>query len=252
MRCRTLLAVLIVVAGACLPGCYTASALRQSERVLSSGFDFDGLGPWVLISGPGSMLVAGGVLAVGSMVPLGDGVDPREPMDKWFHSYAGAMRAPEEVGVLCHQDVATWVTGIRGEGSAAWGTARHEKWHFPVCLEALPGRHELEVHYYAREHDDDQDLSVSRQAESTHPSVTVWEATAGQVDALVAVISAPQPAAGAPPQRHIPHSRALGTTWWELQESSWSVRIDSLGAWGELEGPVQAQRNDWAEWEGRR
>ena len=245
-------AVLVVVAGAWLPGCYTTSALRRSERVLASGFDFDALGPWVLIAGPGSMLVAGSVLAVGSVIRLGDGVDPREPPDKWFHSYAGVMRRPEEVGVLCHQDIATWVTGIRAQGSDSWRVARFEKWHFPVCIEALPGRYELEVHYYTREHEDDQELSVSRQAESTAPSVIVWEATAGQVDVLVAEISAPGPAPGAPPQRHIPRSRALGTTWWNLQESSWVVRIDPLGTWDDIEGPLDAQRSAWVKWEQRR
>lgn len=252
MRRWTSFAVLVAVAGACLTGCYTTSALRQSERVLRRGFDFDALGPWVLISGPGSMLVAGGVLAVGSVMPLGDGVDPREPPNKWFHDYGGAMRSPSEVAVLCHQSNATWVTGMRREGTKAWGVARHEKWHFPVCIEALPGRYELEVHYYAREHEDDQELSVSRQAESTHPSVIVWDAQPGQIDALVAEISAAEPAPGTPPQRHIPRSRALGTTWWELQESSWVVRIDVVGTWGSADARFAEQRAAWVDWQQRR
>jgi hypothetical protein len=161
------------------------------------------------------------------------------------------MRTPQEVGVLCHQDIATWVTGLRAEGTETWHVARLEKWHFPVCIEVLPGRYELEVHYYAREHEDDQELSVNRQAESTHPSVVVWEARAGQVDALVAEISAPEPAPGTPPQRHIPRSRARGTTWWELQESTWVVRIDSVADWDSIGAPIAAQRAAWVKWEER-
>lgn len=251
MRRRIVISLLLALALPSLCGCYAASALRQSERVLRRGFDFDALGPWVLVSAPGSMLVAGGVLAVGSVLPLGDGVDPREPREKWFAGYAGAMRPPHEVAVLCHQDVATWVTGLRAEGSGRWHVARREKWHFPVCIEVLPGRYELEVHYYAREHEDDQELSVSRQAESTRPSVAVWDAEAGQVDLLVAEISTPEPAPGAPPQRHIPRSRALGTTWWELQESTWVVRIDRLGGWDTVAAPLAEQREAWSEWEAR-
>ena len=28
--------------------------------------------------------------------------------------------------------------------------ARHQRWHFPRCIEVLPGRYELEVHYFVR------------------------------------------------------------------------------------------------------
>jgi hypothetical protein len=79
----------------------------------------------------------------------------------------------------------------------------------------------------------------------------VWEARAGQVDALVAEISAPEPAPGTPPQRHIPRSRARGTTWWELQESTWVVRIDSVADWDSIGAPIAAQRAAWVKWEER-
>jgi hypothetical protein len=252
MRRSILPWLVLVLVSASTSGCYTTSAMRQSERIVRAGFAFDDLGPWVLVAGPASVLVAGGALAIGSIVPLTRGVDPREPDAKWFTGYSGPMRAPEDVGLLCHRDGATWVTGMRSEAGGSWAVARHEKWHFPVCIEALPGRYELEVHYFARQHEDDRELSVSRQAESTAPSIIVWHAEAGQVDALVAEISTPQPAPGMPPQRHIPRSRALGTTWWELQASSWVARIDRQAAWDALDGPVPDQRSAWVEWQARK
>lgn len=250
---RTVLAAALSVATlASLAGCYTQRATRAARKTLESGVDFDTHGPWVLVTAPGSVLVAGGQLAVGSVVPLGRGVDPREPEFKWYHAYPGAMRPGEEVGILCHADQGTWVTGIRPASGGAWRTARDEKWHFPVCIEALPGRYEIEVNYFQREHEDDREESVSRQVESTEPTYAVWEARAGQVDRLEVRLGAPEPAQGQPPQRHIPRSRALGTTWWELQESDWFVQVVPGGPWGSQEGPIVEQRAAWAAWETRR
>jgi hypothetical protein len=233
--------------------CYASSASRQSGRIVRDGFDFDERGPWILVSGPGSLVVAGGSFLVGSVFPLGGGVDPREPEVKWFHAYPGPMRAGEEVAILCHQDRATWVTGIRpAVPGAAWQAARQEKWHFPACIEALPGRYVLEVHYFARETEDDRENSVSRQAESTQPSTALWEAEAGRVYLLLPEIGRPGPASGAPPQRHIPRSRSLGTTWWDLQESEWSVQIEEYARWDSVSGPLAEQRQAWARWEARR
>lgn len=235
-----------------LAGCYTASAMRRSKRIVRAGFDFNERGPWILVSGPGSLLVAGGNLLLGSVLPFSSGVDPREPEAQWFHAYAGEMRPASEVAVLCHRERATWVTGIRPAGTGEWQAARHEKWHFPVCLEVLPGRYDLEVHYFAREHEDDREQSVSRQAESTHPSVVSWDAEAGHLYLLDAQLGAPRPAQSRPPQRHIPRSRALGTTWWDLEESEWTARIEEVGTWDSIEGPIYEQRRDWMRWEQRR
>lgn len=245
------LAAALLLLLASLPGCYTSSALRRSERIVAFGTDFDALGPWVLVAAPASAVVAGAAFALGSVVPLTSGVDPREPAAKWFAGYTGPLRDAAQVGFLCHRDAATWVTGIRESGKAVWQSAREEKWHFPVCLEVPPGRYELEVHYFARQHDDDRELSVSHQAESTEPSIIVWESAAGQVDTLVAEISGAAPSPGLPPQRHIPRSRALGTTWWELEESIWYARIDRQGAWTQTEPAMIAQREAWAVWRAR-
>jgi hypothetical protein len=250
MRRLTLRLASLAVSAMVLGGCYTASAMRQSERIVRAGFDFDEHGPWVLIFGPGAVVLAAGNLALGSLVPLhGEAVDPREPEAKWFHAYEGEMRPPQEVAILCHRERATWVTGIRTLGSDAWTSARNEKWHFPVCIEALPGRYELEVHYFARETDDDREQSVSRQAESTSPTFEMWEAEAGRVYLLSAQLGEPEPTENTPPQRHIPRSRALGTSWWELEESDWQVQIESVAAWEELSGPVVEQRRAWVKWD---
>ena len=68
------------------------------------------------------------------------------------------------------------------------------------------------------------------------------EAEAGRVYLLSAFLGDPEPARGRPPQRHIPRSRALGTTWWELEESDWYVRIEQVAEWASLEGPVAEER----------
>ncbi len=248
----SLAAALLALLTLPLAGCYTKRAMRAAEKTVASGFDFDSHGPWVLVTVPGSLLLAGGQLAVGSLVPFGKGVDPREPAIKWYHAYPGVMRAGEEVGILCHADPAAWVTGIRPSSGGPWHMARHEKWHFPVCLEALPGRYEIEVSYFEREHEDDRQESVNRQAESTEPTYAVWEARAGQIDRLEVQIGAREPAQGQPPQRHIPRSRALGTTWWELNESEWFVRVVSDGPWKVQEGVIVDQRTAWATWETKR
>jgi len=245
-------AALVLAFAAPLMSCYTSSASRQSARIVRKGFDFDERGPWILVSGPGSLLVAGGNFLVASVFPIGSGVDPREPEAKWFHAYPGEMLPGEEIAVLCHRGLATWVTGIRPASGGTWQNARHEKWHFPVCIEVLPGRYEIEVHYFAREADGDVETSVSRQAESTRPSTILWQAEAGGVYLLSAFLGDPEPARGRPPQRHIPRSRALGTTWWELEESDWYVRIEQVAEWASLEGPVFEERRAWIEYEERR
>jgi hypothetical protein len=232
--------------------CYTASAARGSRRLVRSGFDLEHFGPWVVVTGPGALLLAGGNMLVGSVFPLGRGVDPREPEAKWFHAYEGAMRPASEVAVLCNRERATWITGIRPATGGRWQAARNQKWHFPVCIEALPGDYELEVHYFWRETEKDSEESVSRQAESTEPSTVRWRAQAGHVYLLSAEFGDPAPAQSMPPQRHIPRSRDLGTTWWGLEESDWTVRIDPVADWDDLEGPVREQRRAWMEYECRR
>lgn len=233
-------------------GCYTASATRDSGRLVRAGFDVDDYGPWVMVTGPGSLLLAGGNLLVGSVVPLSGGVDRREPEAKWFRAYPGTMRPVGQVAVVCHRERATWITGIRPAESRDWEAARYEKWHFPVCIEVLPGRYELEVHYFWRETDEEDEENVSRQTESTEPTTLMWTAEPGQVYLLAAEFGESEPAQGAPPQRHIPRSRDLGTTWWGLEESDWYVSIARVSDWESIEGPLREQRAAWVQYECRR
>ena len=246
--------VAVSLAALLLPsaGCYTRRAARWAETTIERGFDFDAHGPWILVTAPGSVVIAAGQLAVVSVVPMGKGVDPREPEGKWYHAYQGEMRSGDAVGILCHADGAAWVTGIRPASGGDWRPARHEKWHFPICIEALPGRYELEVHYFLRQHEDDRKESVNRQAESTEPTYVVWEAAAGRVDELTVHLGRPEPAQGRPPQRHIPRSRALGTTWWELNESEWYVSVAQAGRWEDTHGGIAEQRAAWETWETKR
>jgi len=244
-----LLACTVVVS---MTGCYAKSAVRRSDRIVRNGSDFDAHGPWVVVTAPGSLVLAGGNLLLGSVVRLGGGVDPREPGDKWFAAYDGDMRPGEEVGILCHRERATWITGIRPASGGEWRKARDENWHFPVCIEALPGRYELEVQYFARQHEDERDQSVSLQAESTEPSIVVWSADAGVLELLSVRVGARRPAEGRAPQRHIPRSRALGTTWWELEESDWVAQVEPVAEWSGLDGVVREQRAAWVRWQGRR
>lgn len=235
-----------------LGGCYAGAAARTSGKLVHAGFDLDDFGPWVVVTGPGSLLLAGGNLLVGSVVPLGGGVDPREPEVKWFHAYPGPMRPASEVALLCHRERATWITGIRPASGGRWQPARYAKWHFPVCIEALPGTYEVEVHYFWRETEKDDEENVSRQAESTAPSTAIWRAEAGRVYLLTAEFGDPVPAQGTPPQRHIPRTRDLGTTWWGLEESDWTVRIAAVGDTSALAGPLAKERRQWMEYECRR
>jgi hypothetical protein len=235
-----------------LSGCYASGAWRQSKRIVRGGFNLEDRGLAIFVTAPGSLLLAGGNLMVASVLPIGGGVDPREPDVKWFRDYDGKMRSGNEVGILCHRDRATWVTGIRSASGGAWRDARHEKWHFPTCIEVLPGRYELEIHYFDREHDDDREQSVTRQAESTTPSRVAWNAQAGGVYLLGVRLGTAQPSQAVPPQRHIPRSRALDTTWWELEESDWYASIERYASWDSLQGPVVEQRRAWMEYEGGR
>ncbi len=241
--------LLLLAALLALPGCYASAASRQSKRMVESGFDVDDFGPWVFVSGPASLLLAGGNMVLGSMIPMREGVHPLEPDTKWFHAYGGKMKPVSEVAILCHRQRATWVTGIRRTAGEEWQNARAEKWHFPVCIEALPGRYEVEVHYFSRETEKDDQESVSRQAESTEPSVAFWEADAGQVYLLSVEFGDPEPARNAPPQRHIPRSRDIGTTWWGLEESDWYVRVDRVADVASVEGQMLEHRKAWQRYE---
>jgi hypothetical protein len=229
----------------CLGGCAFSDAARRSERLLDDGFDREEHGGWVVLTGPGAVLLAGGNLLVGSFVPLGP---PLEPDEKWFRTYDGPMLPLDRVAVLCHRNEATRIDRMRRPGGA-WVAARHRAWHYPRCLEVLPGRYELEVGYFHRATDRGDEQLVTLQAESTEPSGVAWEAEAGALYELWVVVGPRAPASGPAPRRHVPRSRALGTSWWELETSAWQARIGRVASWDDADPAHAAARRAWEEYE---
>ena len=237
---RALVAVALLLGGCAFP-----EAVRRSGRLLDDGFDREEHGGWVVLTAPASVLLAGGNLLVGGFVPLGQ---PLEPEDKWFRTYDGPMLPLEQVAVLCHRNDATRVDRLRRPGGA-WVEARHRAWHFPRCIEVLPGRYELEVGYFHRATDSGDEKLVTLQAESTEPSLVEWDAEAGALYELWAVVGPSAPAAGPAPRRTIPSSRALGTSWWDLETSPWQARIGRVASWEAADPRHAAARRAWEEYE---
>jgi hypothetical protein len=237
-------AVLLALAASLL-ACQAPNALRRSERIVRQGFDTEERGGWVVFTAPGSLLLAGANLAVGSFVPLGP---PPEPEQKWFRTYSGPMLPTAQVAVLCARDRATSVERLR-RPDGPWVAGRHAAWHFPLCIEVLPGRYELEVGYFRRDTDEGGERLVTLQAESTEPSLVLWDAQAGGLYELFAVLGSRAPAAGGAPRRSIPRSRSLGTSWWELETSAWSARIEALPSWDAAPPAVLEARREWEQYE---
>lgn len=228
--------------------CQLPNALSRSRRIVRDGFDAEEHGGWVVLTAPASVLLAGGNALVGSVVPLGP---PPEPEVKWFRSYTGPMLPREEVAIVCHRERATTVARMRRPGGE-WVSARHAPWHFPRCVEALPGVYELEVQYFRRDTDDASERLVTLQAESTEPSVVEWRAEAGGLYEIWATLGPRAPAAGPAPRRHIPRSRSLGTSWWELETSTWDARIGRVPAREAADPTVAEARREWEAFERKR
>jgi hypothetical protein len=228
-----------------LAACQLPNALGRSKRMIRSGFDADEHGRWVVFTGPASVLLAGGNALVGSFVRLGP---PPEPGSKWFRSYGGPMLPRTEVAVVCHRSRATSVDRIRRSGGT-WVAARYEPWHYPRCLEVLPGLYELEVQYFRRDTDEGGERLVTLQAESTEPSVVEWRAEGGVLYEIWPTLGDREPAAGPAPRRHIPRSRSLGTSWWELETSPWSARIAPVESWEAADPGIVEARRIWEAYE---
>ena len=71
---RSGLATALVIA-LTLPGvgCYAKRASRMAEKTIEGGSDFDNLGPWVLVTAPGSELVAASEAALAEAKTKGPG-----------------------------------------------------------------------------------------------------------------------------------------------------------------------------------
>jgi hypothetical protein len=255
MAVRKKLLGLVCVVSLCsfVTSCYLPSAVRRSARIARSGWDYAARGPWVVVTGPGGTLVATADLALNAFLPLNyDGyflVDRRVPRRQWFRMYSGPMLPIDEVAILCNSERATNVRAIREVTEDEPSEARHERWHFPLCLEVLPGVYELEVHYYSRQTVADGSSPSTRQIESTEPSRVEWVAAAGGIYMLKGVLGEASPAPGRAPRSKIPRSRSLGTSRFKLEVSEWNAKIERFASWGDIEEPIRQHRERWRRYE---
>jgi hypothetical protein len=178
--------------------------------------------------------------------------DRGEPHHQWFRFYPGPMRSDPQVAILCHAQRATNVVRIRREGDAHWHPARYERWHYPLCIEVLPGGYELAVEYYARETAQDGLSSVTTTTESTKPSVVHWAAAGGGRYALRVSRSPAQPAPGDGRGGYDvrPATRELWSTRFKLEVSHWDAEIERLDSWDALGLPIAEHREAWRRHEG--
>jgi len=248
---RPLSLALALVLAAAVTACALPDAARRSSATLKQGWDFEANGLRVLYTGPGAVFMAAGDLALYSMRP--GSVSSAEPDVKWFRFYDGPMRPEEEVAILCHLDRATHISSIRRSDDPVAVAARYEPWHYPACIEATPGEYEITVSYYSRK-TVEQDLSATTTtAESTTDSTTQWNAKAGAVYVLAAVIGKPAPAPGrGPTYKPRRRSKELWDTSFTLEVSHWKAAIVQLPETAQLELPIKAQREIWRQHEAER
>jgi len=257
-RCAAGVALLLCFS---LAGCYVPSAARRSGRIIQNGWDHKTWGTYVVFTGPGMSLLAVGDFAVHAFIPLHyDGyflVDRGEPQQKWFRFYTGPMQPIEEVAILCNRERATTVTSIRTEDQERATYARHQKWHYPQCIEVLPGIYQLEIDFYSRE-TFRRDFSVATySAESTAPASVTWEAEAGGVYELSAMLGdvtrTPGMAYGGTTIKRLTRTTTkLGTSEFTLDEGHWLAIVEKVASIGAIEAPVIEQRETWKRYELRR
>ena len=245
----------------CLAGCYVPSAARRSGRIFRQGWDQKTWGTYVVLTGPGMSLLAVGDFAVHAFIPLDyDGyflVDRREPAQKWFRFYTGPMQPLEKVAILCNRERATTVSTIRTEDQERATYARHQKWHYPQCIEVLTGTYQLKVDFYSRETFEREFSVATYSTESTSPASVTWEAEAGGVYQLSAVLGDVTPApgmvySGTTIKRLTRTATQLGTSEYTLDEGHWLAIIEKLPSIDAIEAPVIEQREAWKRYELRR
>ena len=248
---RSLVLVALVLATACT----APSAARRVAPRLRDAWDVSEHGGSVAWRGPVLSGVALGDFLFHAIVPIHtDGyflVDGREPREKWFRAYAGPMRPIDEVALLCHRDRTTSIYSIRAVSGETAYAARHQPWHYPRCVEVLNGAYQLEVNYYSRSSVDVNRDFATHTVESARPSVVEWEAEAGAIYQLRAVLGAPEDAPGDDPKffNAPPRSSSPGTTTYDLQVSTWNARIERLPSPAYLDDPVRELRERWRQYE---
>ncbi len=245
----------------CLAACYVPSAARRSGHMIRDGWDRETWGTYVVLTGPGMSLLAVGDFAVHAFIPLHyDGyflVDRGEPVQKWFRLYTGPMQPIEKVAILCNRERATTVTTIRTGNEERATYARHQKWHYPQCVEVLPRTYQLEVDFYSRE-TLRRDFSVATYStESTSPATVTWEAEVGGVYELSAVLGGVSPApgmahSGTTLKRLTRTKTTLGTSEFTVDEGHWLAIVEKIPSIASIDSPVIEHREAWKRYELRR
>jgi len=246
---------------AVLAGCFTPSAARRSGRLIAEGWDTDRHGGWVAVTGPGTMLLAIPDFLVHALIPIQyDGyflVDRSEPPQKWFRFYDGPMQPLSDVAILCSRERSTTVTTIRSEGHERATYARHQKWHYPQCIEVLPGTYELTVDFYSRETFRRDMTTATYSTESTAPATLHWEPGPGKTYELWAQLGDVSPSPGGAFQgttiKRLTRSHTnLGASEFTLDEGHWLAIIEEVPAPVYFPFPVLEHREAWRRYEMRR
>jgi hypothetical protein len=229
--------------------------------MIARGWDYEKHGTLVLATGPGMSLLALGDFAVHAFVPLHyDGyflVDRGEPQQKWFRFYTGPMQPIEDVAILCNRARATTVTTIRTAEQERATYARHQKWHYPQCIEVLPGSYELSVDFYSRETFPREFAVATYSTESTSPATVAWTPVAGEVYELTAVLGDVTPSPGAAYSgttiKRLTRSKTrLGASEFTLDEGHWLAIVEKVPSIESIEAPVLEHREAWSRYELRR
>lgn len=230
---------------AALTGCYWSSAVRHAGPIARSGWDADRYSAGVVVTGPATTVWAGLDLAVRAVIPF----ESPEPVEKWFRFYTGPMLPLDQVAVLCHMEDATHIQSIRVMDGGAPFPARYQKWHFPRCIEALPGLYELEVYYFERRTDDVRDETSTQHTESVEPSRVAWYAEAGGIYALRARLGQTQTSGTPAPRSRVSRRSSLGTAHFELQEGDWAAEVERVSSWDAFPFPALEYRSAWERYE---
>jgi hypothetical protein len=241
-------------------GCFAPSAARRSGRLIASGWDSDRWGPWVALTGPGMLLYSIPDFAMHALVPIDyDGyfLGGAEPTQKWFRFYDGPMQALDQVAILCSRESSTTVTTIRTEAHERATYARHQKWHYPQCIEVLPGTYELTVDFYSRESFRRDMTLATYSTESTTPATVTWKPSAGEIYALSAVLGGVTPSPGEKYQgttiKKLTRSKTnLGANEFTLDEGHWVAIVERVASLDSIEAPVLGEREAWKRYELRR
>jgi len=244
-----------------LTGCFTPSAARRSGRLIADGWDSDRFGGYTALTGPAMTLYAIPDFLVHALIPIQyDGyflVDDTEPPQKWFRFYTGPIQPLEEVAILCSRERSTTVTTIRSDEHERATFARHQKWHYPQCVEVLPGAYELEVDFYSRE-TFRRDFSVATYStESTSPASIDWAPEAGKFYELWAQLGdvAPNPGTGykGTTIKRLTRSKTnLGASEYTLDEGHWLAIVEPVPSVDVFPAPVLEHRESWRRYEMRK